>query len=144
MLGGKEGGQALLPIVVQALDFAFGLWGGSVAQRDVVKAQSGAELGEDLGLVREEKRMVIDVEREWAAAAQKGARKEVEVGEEVLATVEPRERHQPAVIVDDLQERQRLVPLRKPAVRRSIVLPELTDLLHLPASDRLARLLVPG
>lgn len=34
--------------------------------------------------------------------------------------------------------------LPKPAVRRSIVLPELADLLDLPAADRFARLLVLG
>lgn len=37
-----------------------------------------------------------------------------------------------------------LVVLGKPAMRRSIVLPELADLLDLPAAHRLARPLVFG
>jgi hypothetical protein len=39
LLGGEDWRKAFLPEVVRALDLAFGLRGGSVAQRDLVKAQ---------------------------------------------------------------------------------------------------------
>jgi len=46
--GGKERGQALLPVVVETFDFALGLRGWSVAQGDLIEAQGGTELGEGL------------------------------------------------------------------------------------------------
>lgn len=82
----------------------------------------------------EEEGVVIDVEREGQAAAGEGAGEEIEMGQEGLALVEPRQGQEPAVVVDDLKERQGLVTLGKPAVGRGIVLPELADLLHLPAA----------
>ena len=52
-VGGSEGGdgfgceerrQALLPVVVEAFDFALGLRRGGVAQGDFIEAQGSAEL----------------------------------------------------------------------------------------------------
>ena len=61
-----------------------------------------------------------------------------------LAQVETGQRHDATVIIDDLDEVKGRAVLAKPAVGRSIVLPELTDLLDLPAAHRLARGLVAG
>ena len=46
VLGGAEGGQAVLPVLMAALDFALGLRGGGVSEGDAVEVQGGAELGE--------------------------------------------------------------------------------------------------
>ena len=66
------------------------------------------------------------------------------MSEQGLARAETEQRHDAAVIVDDLNEVQRRAVLAKPAMRRSIVLPKLPDLLDLPAAHRLARGLVAG
>jgi len=47
-VGGEQGGDAVLPVLVAALDFAFGLRRGRIAEGDVVKMECGAELGECL------------------------------------------------------------------------------------------------
>ena len=46
---GEEGGQAVLPVLVAALDLALGLRGGRVAEGDIVEVESGTELGEGVG-----------------------------------------------------------------------------------------------
>ena len=50
-LGTEEHGQAVLPVVVQALDFAFGLRSGGVLEAHTVEVQSAAQLGEGVGCV---------------------------------------------------------------------------------------------
>ena len=142
LLGGKEGGQTFLPVIMEAFDFAFGLRRGSVAQGDFVEAQGGAKLGKCLWSMGEEEGVVIDIEGQGQAAGGKGAGEEVEMSQERLARVEPRKGHDAAVVVNDFKQVQRLAPLAEPAVRRSIVLPQLADLLDLPAPHRFAWLLV--
>ena len=78
-LGGEDRGQALLPEVVEAFDFALGLRRGGVAQGDFVEAHGGTELGKGIGRMGEEKGVVIDIEGEGQAAGGKGAGEEVEM-----------------------------------------------------------------
>ena len=66
--GGEDRGQALLPEVVEAFDFAFGLRRGGVVQGDLVEAQGGAGLVEGFGRVGEEKGVVIDLEGQGQTA----------------------------------------------------------------------------
>ncbi len=53
--GGKKSGQPVLPEMMGAFDFAFGLRRGRVTQRDFVELQGAAQLGERVGGVGEEK-----------------------------------------------------------------------------------------
>jgi len=46
---GAEGGEAVLPVLVAAFDFALGLRRGGVAEGDPVKMECRSELGERLG-----------------------------------------------------------------------------------------------
>src|ERR1700678_903407 len=140
LLGGEDRREAFLPEVVRALDLAFGLRSGSVAQRNLVKAQGAAELGQGLWLTGEEEGMVVDVEGQREAVLAKGGWKEVEMSGEVFAFVNTRSRDQAAVVVDEAEEGGREFLIWEPAVRRSIILPELTDVLDLPAADWAARL----
>ena len=66
-VSGEEGWETALEVLVAAFDFAFGLGCGRVAQGDAIEVQSGAELGESLWGACEEKRVVIDVERQRQA-----------------------------------------------------------------------------
>ena len=144
VFGGEEGGEPLLPEVVGAFDFTLGLRGGCVAQGDFVEAQRGTELGEGIGRVGEEEGMVVHVEGQRQAAGEEGAREKVEMGEEGFARVEPGQGQEAAVVVDEFEHRRLLALRGQPAVRRGVILPELADLLDLPAADRLERLLVAG
>ena len=139
VLGGEERREAFLPEVMGALDLAFGLWSGRVAQGDFVEAQGGAELGEGVGGAGEEEGVVVDVEGEWEAVGAEGGWEEVEMGGEIFAFVEAGAGDDAAVIVDDLEERGLAVLAVEPAVGRSIVLPELADLLNLPAAHGAGR-----
>ena len=98
VLGGEEGREAFLPEVVGALDLAFGLRSGGVAQRDFVEAQGGAELGQSVWGAGKEEGMVVDVESQREAVGAEGGGQEVEMGEKVFALVELRAGKQTAVI----------------------------------------------
>jgi len=88
--------------------------------------------------------MVIDIQSQRQAAGDKGAGKEVQMREEEFALVYPGQWQQSTVVIDDLKQGQLLVALRKPTMGRGIILPELADLLDLPAANRLSLLLVLG
>lgn len=68
--GGKERRQALLPVVVTAFDFTFGLWSRSKAQGDGIKVQGGAQLGENLWRVGKEEEMIADVKSQREAVSE--------------------------------------------------------------------------
>ena len=144
VLRGEECGEPFLPEVVGAFDFALGLRGGCVAQGDFVEAQGGAELGEGVRRVGEEEGMVVHVEGQGQAAGEEGAGEEVEMGEEGFARVESGQWQKAAVIIDEFEHRGLLGLRGQPAMWRGVVLPELADLLDLPAAHRLERLLVAG
>jgi hypothetical protein len=84
VIGGEQGWEAFLPVVVAALDFAFGLGSGGVAQGDAVKVERLAELGEGVRGVGEKEGVVIHVEGEREAVGEEDAGKEIEVGGESL------------------------------------------------------------
>ena len=70
---GKEGREPVLPGLMVALDFAFCLGCGRVAEGNIIKAQGFAELsGLDVG---EENGVIIDVYFQRQAAVQKGSGK---------------------------------------------------------------------
>src|SRR5271156_198849 len=85
-----------------------------------------------------EEGVIIDIESQRQAAGEKGAGEQVQMGKERLARIEPGHGQNTAVIVDDLQQRKRVDSTGKPAMGRGVILPELADLLHLPATNWLA------
>ena len=96
-LGGEAWREAFLPEVVGALDFAFGLGSGGLAQGDFVKAQGGAELGASVRGAGEEEGVVVDVESQREAMGAECGGQEVAMGEEVFALVKLRAGQQAAV-----------------------------------------------
>jgi len=79
---GEQGWQTLLPVVVAALDFAFGLGSGGIAQGDAVKVEGFTELGEGVRSAGEEEGVVVHAEGEREAVGEEDAVEEVEVREE--------------------------------------------------------------
>ena len=116
VFGGKESGETLLPEVMRTFDFSFGLGSGGKAQGDFVEAQGGTQLSKGLGLVGEEKGVVIDIEGEGQAASGQSAGKKVEMSQETLAWVKPREGKQAAVVVEQFEQRRLLRLVGKPVM----------------------------
>jgi hypothetical protein len=67
LFAGEVGGQTALPVLVGAFDFAFGLGRGGIEETDVIELERPAQLGEGVGIVREEDAVVIHVDLERAA-----------------------------------------------------------------------------
>ena len=73
VIGSQQWGQAFLPIVVAAFDFAFGLGRGRVAEGDAVEVEGCAELGKGVGVVGVEEGVEVHVECQWQAVGFEGA-----------------------------------------------------------------------
>jgi hypothetical protein len=132
---GAEGGEAVLPVLVAALDLALGLRGRGVAEGDAVKVEGGAELGERLGNRGEEEAVAIDVEAQRKTVGEKGAREEVEVGEERFGGIDLNADAAAAAIIEHIEPREHGA-IGPPAMGRGVELPKRADLGALPAAHR--------
>ena len=144
LIGGEQGREAILPVVVAALDLAFGLGSGGVAQGDAVKVESLAELGEGVRGVGEKEGVEIDVEGEREAVGEEDAGEEIEVGEQSFARVKTGDGIEAGGVVEDVEEGLFLKDARRPCVGRSIVLPERAEIAGLPAADGFGGFFVAG
>ena len=79
VVGGQEGDETFLPIVVAPFDFAFGLRSWGVEEVDAVEVEGRAELGEGVGVVSVEEGVVVHVEGQRQAVSLKDTGEEVEV-----------------------------------------------------------------
>src|SRR5687767_4726028 len=82
VFAGKESRQSILPGLVVAFDFAFGLRSWGIAEGDTVKAQCIGQLG-GTGM-GEEQGMVIDIDLQWQAVGDKGGGQQIQVSQEVF------------------------------------------------------------
>ena len=76
----KKAGEAVLPELVFAFDFAFGLGRGGVAEGNAVEAERLSELSEGVGDVGEEAGMEVHIEFEREAVFEEGGGEEVVIG----------------------------------------------------------------
>lgn len=136
---GEEAGEAFLPELVSALDFAFCLGSGGIAEGDAIKAEGGAKLREGLGSMSKEDAVVIDIEAQRQPVGLKDTAEKIEVSQESFALVEAGAQNDAAVVIKDMKQKGLPILAFKPSVGRGIVLPELAYLLGLPAADRFAR-----
>ena len=132
--GGEERRQTFLPVVVAAFDFAFCLWGGSVAEGDAVEAEGFAELGESVWEVGEKEGVIIDIEGEREAVREEGEGEEMEVGGEVFCGVNASAGVEAGGIVDDAKKGIFTRVAGEPGVRGGIVLPQCAEVADLPAA----------
>jgi hypothetical protein len=108
LLGGKERGQAVLPILVTAFDLALGLGSWGVAKGDVVEMEGRAELGEGIWDGGEENGVVVDIEFQGEAMGEKSGWEKVEIGEEVFAGIEASADAEAAAIVEHIEQGKEL------------------------------------
>ena len=143
-IGGEQGWKPFLPVVVAALDLAFGLGSGGVAQGDAVKVEGLAELGEGVRGVSEKEGVIIDVEGERESVDEEDAGEEIEVGEEGLGRVKTCASVEAGGVVEDVEEGLFLKLAGEPGVRRGVVLPKRAEVAGLPAADGLGGFFVAG
>lgn len=144
LVGGQEGDEAFLPVIVAALDFAFGLRGGGVAELDAVEVQGRAAPGEGVGVVGVKEGVEVHVEGQGEAVGLEDAGEEVEVGQEGFAGVEAGARVEAGGVIQDVQQDLFVGTSGQPGVGAGIVLPEGTVITGLPAFDGLGAGFVAG
>ncbi len=132
-LGGGEGRQPVLPVLMAALDLALGLRGGRGAEVDVVEVESVTELGPGARRAGKEDGVVIDIEFQRQAEFEEGAWEEVQVGEKVFGGINASADAAAAAIVEHVEQRTGWSAW-KPTMRSGIELPQGADLRALPAA----------
>lgn len=143
-VGGQEGREALLPVVMAAFDFAFGLWGGGEAQGHAVEVEGGAQLGEGIGGVGVEEGMEVHVKGQGQAVGLEGAGQEVEVSQQGFAWVEAGSGVEAGGVVQEVEQALFGGGAGEESVRGGVVLPQGTEVADLPALDGLGRFFVAG
>jgi hypothetical protein len=144
LFGCQEGDEPLLPVIVAAFDFAFGLRRGCVEQMDAVEVERLAELGEGVRVVGVEKGVVIYIENQWQAVDLKGAGEEVEVGQQGFRRVEACAGVEARGVVENIQQDLFVGRAGQEGMGRGIVLPEGAIIAGLPAFDGFGRGFVAG
>ena len=136
LVGGQEGDEAFLPVVMAAFDFALGLRGWGIEQLDAVEVEGGAELGEGVGVVGVEEGMVVHIKGQGQAVGLKDAGKEIEVGQEGFTEVEACAGVEAGGVIKNVQQGLLVGAAGQPGVRAGVILPEGAEVAGLPAFDR--------
>jgi hypothetical protein len=144
LIGGQERWKAFLPVVVAALDFAFGLGCGRIEQFDAVEVEGLAQLRKGVGVVGVEEGVKVHVEGQRQSVGLEGTGQEIEMGQEGFAGVEARASVVTGGIVQNIQQRLFVGLAGQPGVGTGVVLPERAVVAGLPAFDGFGRGFVAG
>ena len=136
LFAGEIGRQPLLPELVFAFDFAFGLRGWGIKKTNVVEAKSRAQLGQRIWGFGEENGVIIDIELQRPSVSQEGRGQEVQVGQQEFPLIKFGAHEKAAAIVEHVEHGKIPGAEWEPMVGRSIQLPEFADLRALPATHR--------
>lgn len=136
LLAGEEGWQALLPVLVFAFDFAFGLGSRGIPEGDPIEVQGRAKLGERVWSGGEEDAVVIDVEGQRESEISKGAGQQIEIGKQNFPFIDLGRDEEAAAIIKHVEHGPLELGIGKPPVGCGIQLPQLSDGGALPSADR--------
>ena len=100
---GEIGWEAALPVLVLALDFAFGLGGWGIKEANVIKLERRAQLGQRVRILRAKDGVIIDVDLQRPAVAQESGGQEIEVGQQEFALIEFGADEHAAAIVEHIE-----------------------------------------
>lgn len=134
--GGKEGGQAALPVLVLAFDLAFGLRRAGVTQRYAIEVKRGTQLREGFGVLREEEAVTVHIKFQRQAMFAKGGGQEIKISQEVFTVIDFGPGADARAIIEQIQQRIVLLVGREPAMGCGVQLPERAGLEALPAAQR--------
>lgn len=143
-VGGQEGDEAFLPVVVAAFDFAFGLGRGGIEQRDAVEVEGRAEWGEGVGGVGVAEGVEVHIQGQGQAVGLEDTGTEVEMSAEGFAGVKPRPGVEARGVIQDVQQHLLVGVAGQPGVGRGVVWPEGAVVAGLPAFDGLGWGFVAG
>ena len=121
-LGGQQGDEAFLPVVVAAFDFAFGLGRWGIEEFDPVEMEGRAQLGEGVRIVGVEEGVEVHIEGQGQAVGLEGAGKKVEMGGEGFGGVEAGAGIEAGGVVQDFQQDLLVRNVRQPGVGCGVVL----------------------
>jgi len=138
-VGGQQGRQTFLPVIMTAFDFAFGLGSWGITERDAIEVQGGAELGEGFGCVGEEKGVMIHIKGQGQAMGLKGAGEEVQMGQQGFGGIKAGTDIVAAGIVQEVEQGLFGGVIWQPGMGTGVILPEGSQIAHLPAFDGFGR-----
>ena len=144
VIGGQEGRQAFLPVVVAAFDFAFGLGCGRVKQFDCVEVKRLAQLGESLGLMGVEEGVKVHIESQGQTVRLKGAGQEVAMGQERFTGIKACAGVVAGGVVQNIQQDLFVRLARQPSMGTGVILPKRAVVPGLPTFDGFGRGFVAG
>ena len=144
LIGGQERWEAFLPVVMAALDFAFGLGRGRIEQFDAVAVERLAQLGKGVGVVGVEEGVKVHIEGQRQSVGLEGAGQEIEMGQQGFAGVEACAGVVTGGIVQNLEQHLLVGLAGQPGVGAGVVLPERAVVTGLPALDGFGRGFVAG
>ena len=135
MVGGQERGQAFLPVVVTAFDFAFSLGRWGIEQVDAVAVEGWPQLGEGVGVVGVEEGVVVDIKRQGQAVGLEDPGQEIEVSQEGFARVKACPGVVAGGVVQEVEQALRVGVSWPPGVGAGVILPAGAVVAGLPAFD---------
>ena len=144
VVGGQEGDEAFLPVVMAAFDLAFGLGRWGLKQLDAVEAEGRPKLGAGVGVVGVAEGVVVHIRGQGQAVGLEDPGKEVAVSQEGFPGVEPCAGVEACGVVEDFQEDLFVGAAGQPGMWGGVVLPERAVVACLPALDGFANGLVAG
>ena len=133
-----------MPVIVAAFDFAFGLGGWGVAQRDAIEMECGTQLGERIRIMGVEEGVVVNVEGQRQAMDLEDTREKVKMSQERFSGVEVSARVKARGVVQKVQEDLLVGRARQPGMGAGVVLPESPQVTDLPAFDRFGGPFIAG
>ena len=144
LISGQERWEAFLPVVMAALDFAFGLGRGRIEQFDAVEVEGLAQLSEGVGVVGVEEGVKVHVEGQRQSVDLEGTGQEIKMGQQGFAGVEASAGVVTGGIVQNIEQHLFVGLAGQPGVGAGVVLPERAVVAGLPAFDGFGRGFVAG
>lgn len=144
LIGGQERGEAFLPVVMAALDFAFGLGRGRIKQFDAVEVKGLAQLGKGVGVVGVEEGVKVHVESQRQSVRLESPGEEIKMRQQGFAGVEACAGVVTGGVVQNIEQHLFFRLAGQPGVGAGVVLPERAGVAGLPAFYGFGRGFVAG
>ena len=132
----KQGGESVLPKLMQPLNFSLRLRRWRIPQRNIVEVQGAPQICKRVRNMGKEEAVIVNVERQWKAVLLERTRQEVHVSIKIFFFIKSCARDITAAIVEHVKERPVCRIAREPPMRGYVQLPERSNPLTLPAPNR--------
>jgi len=135
VVSGQKWGEAFLPVVMAAFDFAFGLRGWGVAEFDAIEVKGLAELGEGVWVVGVEEGVEVHIQCQWQAVGLEDFGEEVQMGQQGFGGIEACADIEACGVIQDVEAGLFVGVAGQPSMGAGVVLPERAQVASLPAFD---------